>query len=100
MDAAGTFGWVCEGDKAPCFELPDTTFTSVSPIGANTKVRWWGLRCQRSHMCQAKLLPLRATAALLNNRARFFLNLLWDTAAQRIAVQLASAAAPKALSCN
>lgn len=43
--SAGSFGWVCEGDRAPCFELPDSKFTSVSPIGANTKVRGWGLPC-------------------------------------------------------
>lgn len=43
MDAAaGGFGWVNEGDKAPCFELPDSSFTSVSPIEGHKKVRGSG----------------------------------------------------------
>lgn len=38
MDAPGGDGWVREGDLAPSFELPDSKFKPVSPIGANTKV--------------------------------------------------------------
>lgn len=32
-------GWVCEGDKAPSFELPDSHLKPARPIEANTKVR-------------------------------------------------------------
>lgn len=39
MDAPGGDGWVCEGDLAPSFELPDAKFKPVSPIGANAKVK-------------------------------------------------------------
>ncbi len=32
-------GWVHEGDKAPCFELPDANFKAVNPLsGAKSKV--------------------------------------------------------------
>lgn len=50
MDVPGGDGWVCEGDLAPSFELPDTKFKPVSPIRPNTKVK---------HQCLGLVLPVQ-----------------------------------------
>lgn len=39
MDVPGSDGWVCEGDKAPSFELPDSHLKPTRPIETKTKVR-------------------------------------------------------------
>lgn len=39
MEAPGGDGWVCEGDKAPSFELPDSQFKAIRPMETTTKVR-------------------------------------------------------------
>ncbi|CAM9925713.1 unnamed protein product [Pylaiella littoralis] len=38
MDVPGGDGWVCEGDKAPSFELPDSHLKPISPTETKTKV--------------------------------------------------------------
>jgi len=43
MDDGGDSGWVQEGDKAPSFELPDTSFKAVNPLSgkkSKVKTRW------------------------------------------------------------